>query len=73
MTTNFTKSGDTLALLPEQRAAERLGLSVKTLRNWRVSGAGPCFVKLGRCVRYRDADITAFIQGRLQISTSVQS
>src|SRR5215212_11480120 len=40
------------SLLDEHRAAEQLGLSVKTLRRWRWVGRGPPFIKLGTAVRY---------------------
>lgn len=39
-------------LLNEKDAARAAGLSVRTLQAMRVSGRGPCFVKLGRAVRY---------------------
>jgi predicted site-specific integrase-resolvase len=40
------------AAMNEIEAAERLGLSVATLRAWRHRGKGPRFVRLGRAVRY---------------------
>jgi predicted DNA-binding transcriptional regulator AlpA len=39
-------------LLNETQAAELLGLSVRTLQNWRLRGGGPPYQKLGRAVRY---------------------
>ena len=44
----------------EQQAAERLGVSRFTLRAWRQQGRGPAFLKLGRAVRYRPADLDAY-------------
>ena len=38
--------------LTEEQAAARLGLSPRTLRNWRCSGYGPKALKLGGAVRY---------------------
>jgi predicted DNA-binding transcriptional regulator AlpA len=39
-------------------------VSITTLRNWRCLGEGPRFAKIGkRCVRYRRADVEAFIAG----------
>jgi predicted DNA-binding transcriptional regulator AlpA len=54
------------ALIDEHRAAEILGVSVKTLRGWRHQCArgkctGPPHVKIGRAVRYDLADVEAFI------------
>ena len=48
------------ALINEYEAAQLLGLSVSTLRNWRFSGKGPRYYKLGRSVRYDPADLRAF-------------
>jgi excisionase family DNA binding protein len=45
----------------EREIAERLHISVSTLRNWRVAKRGPHFLKLGRAVRYRLADVEAFL------------
>lgn len=40
--------------------AERWGLTVKTLSNWRCIGKGPTFVKVHNNVRYRLSDVLAF-------------
>lgn len=50
-------------LLDEKEAAACLAVAVTTLRNWRsLKGKGPPFVKVGaRLVRYRRADLAAFI------------
>ena len=51
-------------LLSEKEAAEVLGCGFRTLRNWRAKRGGPRFVKVGqRLVRYRRADLEAFIAG----------
>ncbi|HEY8126156.1 MAG TPA: helix-turn-helix domain-containing protein [Methylocystis sp.] len=55
-------------LVNERRAAEILGLQVKTLQEWRTSGKGCPFVKIGRAVRYSLADLDAFI-----VKNTVQS
>ena len=50
-------------LLSDVELASFLGIAVQTIRNWRWRGEGPRFVKLGdRVVRYRPADIQAFIE-----------
>ncbi|WP_018231419.1 helix-turn-helix transcriptional regulator [Thioalkalivibrio thiocyanodenitrificans] len=56
--------------LTTQEAAERLGLKRTTLEAWRVRGFGPRFVKLGRCVRYRAADLDSWLESRTRTSTS---
>ena len=51
-------------LVTEREAAAILMASVQTLRNWRWRGEGPRFRKIGqRLVRYRRADLEAFIEG----------
>jgi excisionase family DNA binding protein len=41
-------------------AAEVLGLSVETLRRWRLERKGPKYYKLGRNVRYLYSDLAAY-------------
>jgi hypothetical protein len=48
-------------LLTEIQVADRLNLSVALLRKWRGNGNGPNFLKLSRLVRYREADLNAFL------------
>jgi predicted DNA-binding transcriptional regulator AlpA len=42
------------------QVAEREGLAVKTLSNWRALGIGPAFVKVGRLVRYEESAVVAW-------------
>ena len=44
-----------------QEAADYLGFSVLTLKNWRSQGKGPRFSKPGRAVRYRWTDLEAWM------------
>ncbi len=57
-------------LLTEQRVAQLLQVTVKTLQAWRVRGGGPPFVKVGRCVRYRLEDVEAYVAASTRRSTS---
>jgi predicted DNA-binding transcriptional regulator AlpA len=57
-------------LLKEREAASALNLSIRTLRNWRVLGRGPPFLKLGRAVRYRRSDIEVWQNEAVRTSTS---
>jgi excisionase family DNA binding protein len=45
-----------------REAAEYLGCSPKTLQNWRSSGKGPRFVRIGGKIAYDFADLDAFIR-----------
>ena len=49
-------------LLPPADAGEYLGgVPVSTLQWWRTVGRGPRFLKVGRAVRYRRADLDHFL------------
>lgn len=54
-------------LLTPDETAERLGVLTKTLDVWRCTQRYNLpYVKVGRLVRYRESDIEAFIESRLQ-------
>lgn len=62
------------ALLGEREAARLLNLSPRTLQARRVTGGGPRFIKLGRAVRYRRADLEAFVEkGAVQSTTEADA
>lgn len=46
------------------------GVSTKTLSNWRVSGFGPPFVKIGRAVRYPLDDLRRWLRARTVRNTA---
>jgi hypothetical protein len=48
--------------LTEHEVARQLGLSVVTLRAWRLKGKGPRFVRFGRAVRYLADDVERFVE-----------
>lgn len=52
--------------------AERWGVTVTTLSQWRWNGKGPCYLKMGRHVVYPIQDIEDFEQARRRRSTSEQ-
>jgi predicted DNA-binding transcriptional regulator AlpA len=49
-------------LIDEPALAARLGVSRSTLQSWRYAGRGPCFIKLGRMIRYRTSDVDAYLR-----------
>lgn len=49
-------------LMDEPTLASRLGVSRSTLQSWRYTGRGPQFIKLGRMIRYRTADVDAYLR-----------
>lgn len=52
---------DDRSMVGERAAAELLSVSVRTLQNWRQIGKGPAYIKVGRSVRYRVADLELFL------------
>ncbi|MEV8396187.1 helix-turn-helix domain-containing protein [Streptomyces sp. NPDC057596] len=44
--------------------AEYLGVPVKTVYRWNYTGTGPVFSRVGRHVRYRPADVDAWLKAR---------
>lgn len=57
-------------VLTTKEAATYLKLGKPTLDRFRVTGAGPRFCKLGGAVRYRRADLDAWLESKLLRSTS---
>ncbi|MBA3339846.1 MAG: helix-turn-helix domain-containing protein [Geodermatophilaceae bacterium] len=43
-----------------------MGVSAQSLSRWRKGGIGPAYLRLGRKVRYRSGDVTAWIDGQVQ-------
>ncbi len=60
-------------LLSVEDAAQVVGLAESTLNKFRVYGTGPRFIKLGRAVRYRPADLDAWIEANGRVSTSEEA
>lgn len=54
-------------LLTPAQTAELLGVKEQTLTVWRCTKRYPlAYVKVGRSVMYREADVRQFIESRLQ-------
>jgi len=49
------------SLLSEREVARQLNISEVTLQMWRYQGKGPPFVRLLRMIRYRPADLEAWL------------
>jgi excisionase family DNA binding protein len=62
--------GELCPLLDTESAARLLGVSKSFLDKKRVRGGGPRFCKLGQRVRYRAADISAWLEAGQRESTS---
>jgi len=63
-----------LHALNENQAARYLGVSGAVLRLWRSEGKGPRFFRAGeKLVRYRRADVDAWVEARLSNPAVVES
>jgi predicted DNA-binding transcriptional regulator AlpA len=49
-------------MLDTKAAAEHLGLAPVTLRQWRSQERGPTFIRMGKSIRYRLADLDEWIE-----------
>jgi predicted DNA-binding transcriptional regulator AlpA len=54
----------TETLLNEHDVARITGMSVASVRRWRLLRQGPKFLKIGSAVRYRSEDIAAWLNSR---------
>jgi predicted DNA-binding transcriptional regulator AlpA len=52
------------ALLTEKDVARLTGLSLASVRRWRLLRQGPKFLKLNSAVRYRAEDLKAWLESR---------
>ena len=58
---------ETQKLLTNSEAADLLGLSPRTLESWRAAHpkpVGPKFLRIGRSIRYRPADVNGYLTRR---------
>jgi predicted DNA-binding transcriptional regulator AlpA len=51
-------------LLNEHDVARITGLSIASVRRWRLLRQGPKYLKIGAAVRYRSADVVAWLETR---------
>jgi len=51
-------------LLNEYQVAEMLGVSVATVRRWRLLKQGPRFRKLGALCKYSAEDVVSWLESR---------
>ena len=48
-----------------QQAGRYIGVSQAALRTWKRDGKGPAFFRAGKLLKYRKADLDAWIEARL--------
>jgi len=49
-----------------KQVAEYLGVPVQTIYQWRTRGYGPPGTRIGKHVRYRPADVEAWVAKRVE-------
>jgi predicted DNA-binding transcriptional regulator AlpA len=59
-----TASNSIETLLNEHDLARITGLSVGSVRRWRLLKQGPKYIKIGAAVRYKAEDISAWLESR---------
>jgi hypothetical protein len=59
-----------LVLLTPREAAMRLRVSESFLAKARMRGDGPPFIRIGRSIRYCEADLVQWMRWRQRLSTS---
>jgi excisionase family DNA binding protein len=53
-------------LMDPETAGAYLGVKKLTLCDWRTKGVGPSYLKVGSLVRYRQADLDAWLESRIR-------
>ncbi|MEX1313827.1 MAG: helix-turn-helix domain-containing protein [Desulfotignum sp.] len=64
------ESNITHQFLTRQQAADFLNIKKSTLEAWAVRGGGPVYVRMGLAVRYRPADLLAWVESRITRNTA---
>jgi predicted DNA-binding transcriptional regulator AlpA len=59
-----TASNSMEVLLNEHDVARITGLSVASVRRWRLLRQGPKYIKIGAAVRYKQEDILVWLESR---------
>lgn len=57
---------DREALVGMREVADYIGVPIATLYQWRHRGEGPRGYRMGRAVRFRTADVEAWLEARLE-------
>lgn len=55
-------------LLTEGQVSMIFNISINTLRYWRHCGDGPNYIKMGKLVRYDQAELALYIQRKTCVS-----
>lgn len=59
-----------MVYMNQDQVAEFLGISPRTLEDWRYKGGGPPYRKIGRCVRYLRSQVIEWVESNEREHTS---
>ena len=59
-----------IKLINNAQTAELIGVRPNTLEIWRIQGKGPMYRKVGRLVRYVEAEVLAWLDDQVRENTS---
>ena len=59
-------------LLTAKQVADRIQRPERTLERWRLTGEGPPFLRLGRRIAYRIADVERWLDDRTYASRAAE-
>jgi hypothetical protein len=60
-------------LLSDREVSRIIGRAVSTLQKDRVTGAGIQFIRVGRLVRYRQSDVSAYLAALPSLHSTSES
>lgn len=60
-------------LITADELSDRLGVKRRTVDEWRITGKGPAFIRVGRSVRYRPDAVDAWLLSQEHTSTSEEA
>jgi predicted site-specific integrase-resolvase len=61
---NLCNRSSAMTFLTPDQVAERYQISPDSLKEWRYKGVGPKYLRIGKRVRYREADLERWEQER---------
>lgn len=61
------------SLITPATLAERLGTTERSLSEWRITGRGPKFIRIGRSPRYRPEAVDEWLLAQEHASTSEEA
>ncbi|MFD5277518.1 helix-turn-helix transcriptional regulator [Pseudarthrobacter sp. NPDC058362] len=61
------------SLITSDTLAEKLGVSRRVIDEWRITGQGPAFIRVGRTPRYRPEAVDAWLLSQEHLSTAEEA